>query len=370
MFMLESKSTPYHILMHSIDSNGNDVIVYPITKADLVWLDSGINIYEALNGKVDGTLFTESMETLEGNINAFSTEISSFRTEMQIMKDSIKASVSTDTFKHFEKFIDDKLSEIEEFRRTTESWIEVATNQIEAKVSVSEYNLRKTFVDGVLDSLRERVTETESSLNIYQNEIALLVKKEEYENYKKFIDNEFRIISESYSNQQSSINMLNDAILLKVDTEEYERRNTYIDGEMGRIEENISTANSSIEMLDRAISLKVSTETFNKVIQNIQGDIGQVSNDLSYKVEIYSTDGSIFKNGNIETELIARIFKGSRNITDEIPASRIVWTRKSKDAASDLIWNEKYKNGAKSIRITSDDVHLKAVFNCHLLRND
>ena len=95
-----------------------------------------------------------------------------------------------------------------------------------------------------------------------------------------------------------------------------------------------------------------------------------MSSDLVYKVEIYSTNGSSFKNGKINTTLIARVFKGSKNITDTIPASRLIWTRVSDDTSSDITWNEKYKNGAKQIDVTIDDVNKRATFNCSLLRND
>lgn len=87
----------------------------------------------------------------------------------------------------------------------------------------------------------------------------------------------------------------------------------------------------------------------------------------AYRVEIRSTNGSVFKNGVIDTWFYAVVYKGSEDITAQIDVNRFRWTRISDDAASDKIWNEKYFGGTKEIRITTEDVYRRATFECSIL---
>lgn len=86
-----------------------------------------------------------------------------------------------------------------------------------------------------------------------------------------------------------------------------------------------------------------------------------------HKVEIFSTGGLVFKNGQISTTLIARVYKGKGDITDQIDANYFRWTRISDDPAADEIWNAQHYGGAKQITITQDDVNVRATFNCTIL---
>lgn len=87
----------------------------------------------------------------------------------------------------------------------------------------------------------------------------------------------------------------------------------------------------------------------------------------SYRVEIRSTNGNMFKNGVIDTWLYAEVYKGDMNITSEIESSLFRWTRTSSDPASDIVWNERYFGGAKEINITVEDVYKKATFTCEIV---
>lgn len=86
-----------------------------------------------------------------------------------------------------------------------------------------------------------------------------------------------------------------------------------------------------------------------------------------HKVEIFSTGGLVFKNGQISTTLIARVYKGKEDITDQIDANYFRWTRIIDDPAADEIWNAQHYGGAKQITITQDDVNVRATFNCTIL---
>lgn len=89
--------------------------------------------------------------------------------------------------------------------------------------------------------------------------------------------------------------------------------------------------------------------------------------NLTYDVNILTSNGLVFKNGRISTVLTAVVKHGSTDITDTIDASRLIWTRISNDSAADDIWNQAHSVGAKSITVTKDDVKGTATFDCELL---
>lgn len=81
-----------------------------------------------------------------------------------------------------------------------------------------------------------------------------------------------------------------------------------------------------------------------------------------YRAEIYSTNGTIFRNGEIMTTLKARLYDFDQNITTELHPSQYKWSRVSKDEASDIIWDNQHSEGSYEINITASDVRLRAVF--------
>ena len=80
----------------------------------------------------------------------------------------------------------------------------------------------------------------------------------------------------------------------------------------------------------------------------------------SIKVEIDSTNGILFKNGTISTDLICRVYRGDVDITSSV--TNFDWYRTLPDGTRDTTWN---RVGAGSIiHITNADVVSKAVFKC------
>lgn len=86
-----------------------------------------------------------------------------------------------------------------------------------------------------------------------------------------------------------------------------------------------------------------------------------------YRVEILSTRGNIFKNGEIGTTLVANVYKGSEDITANVNSANFRWTRASTDTAGDTTWNNKYAGGRKEVAITNEDVYVRATFSCQIL---
>lgn len=88
--------------------------------------------------------------------------------------------------------------------------------------------------------------------------------------------------------------------------------------------------------------------------------------NVTYKVDIISTNGGVFKNGQISTTLIARVYKGKTDITDTIDESKFTWRRVSENSEEDAIWNANHV-GLKQITVTHEDVRQKATFFCDIL---
>lgn len=109
------------------------------------------------------------------------------------------------------------------------------------------------------------------------------------------------------------------------------------------------------------------------VLAAMQSDIDKTRQDLEeldispiYRVDIISSKGLLFKNGNVETVLRAQVWRGSIDITDTTDASAFTWKRISEDATADAAWNAVNGQGVKSIVIDGDDVNVKATFTCDL----
>lgn len=100
---------------------------------------------------------------------------------------------------------------------------------------------------------------------------------------------------------------------------------------------------------------------------SITSTIQEFSKQVTYKVEIISTNGSIFKNGNICTTLQAKVYKGASEVTNSINADKFRWKRTSSDTEGDIAWNTSHQTGTKELAITKEDVQLRATFTCEIL---
>lgn len=154
-----------------------------------------------------------------------------------------------------------------------------------------------------------------------------------------------------------------------VDIDEHGQKNYYVSGryidaynlQVRRKSDNVQTlkidefGNVSI----RATSLQ------------IVGDTGAfedaaTESDIAWKVEIVSSNGLIFKNNIIDTVLSAKVYKGKKEMTDELDASKFTWKRTSTNKERDARWNDLEGVGVKEITITREDVNQRATFSCEI----
>ena len=104
-----------------------------------------------------------------------------------------------------------------------------------------------------------------------------------------------------------------------------------------------------------------------ETVEETNSRIDEINEQKMYRLIISSSNGNIFKNGNIQTTLTATVFSWDENITDTLDPNQFIWTRVSDDAKADAEWNAAHYGGAKSIEITSNDVDVRATFFCDLI---
>ena len=97
------------------------------------------------------------------------------------------------------------------------------------------------------------------------------------------------------------------------------------------------------------------------------GRIDEIENQKMLRLVINSSNGNIFKNGQISTVLTATVFSWDNDVTSEYDENQFIWTRVSDDSDADDIWNINHYGGTKSITITNDDVKVRATFYCDLI---
>ncbi|MCF0236636.1 MAG: hypothetical protein HUK09_08125, partial [Bacteroidaceae bacterium] len=81
-------------------------------------------------------------------------------------------------------------------------------------------------------------------------------------------------------------------------------------------------------------------------------------------VRMTSSNGDTFRNSVIDTQITATQMYGHHDLTPYIPERGYTWTRISRQPELDTVWNERHRNHGRTIRVTAEDVYLRAVFEC------
>lgn len=81
-------------------------------------------------------------------------------------------------------------------------------------------------------------------------------------------------------------------------------------------------------------------------------------------VEVFSSNGNIFRNGEGGTVLTAHVRKGGKDVTGGIPPARFSWEKESSNADTDAVFNETHAGYGSTLEVTPADVYSRATFNC------
>lgn len=125
-------------------------------------------------------------------------------------------------------------------------------------------------------------------------------------------------------------------------------------------ENELVNQSKRIEANEKEVSLKVSEDVFEE-------RLGELGNNISYRVEVISTDGEIFNNGDIRTTLKAKVYKGKTDVTLLFSNEQFKWKRVSRDIEDDKAWNVVHENIGNEVNITHLDVDNRATFFVEIL---
>ncbi|MCO4623598.1 hypothetical protein Si046_01243 [Streptococcus infantarius subsp. infantarius] len=90
--------------------------------------------------------------------------------------------------------------------------------------------------------------------------------------------------------------------------------------------------------------------------------------NLSEQPEVFikTSNGNMFKNGNINTKLTATVWRGGKEIDKDGSMYTYIWTKTDDDGEPDVLWNQKHSYSQKTIEITQQDVFRRAQFSCEI----
>lgn len=99
-------------------------------------------------------------------------------------------------------------------------------------------------------------------------------------------------------------------------------------------------------------------------IEFVSDSLVAIADKVSYKVEMFSTNGLIFKNGVVSTTILARVFQGTEDITDMIPEERFIWSKTAADGTTIENWRV-----GKTIQVDRSSVDNRATFSCKIIED-
>lgn len=94
----------------------------------------------------------------------------------------------------------------------------------------------------------------------------------------------------------------------------------------------------------------------------VDKEIEKIDKELPITVHIDSSAGNIFTDSNINTTLTATVYKGSKDITDQV--TRFKWSKKDKNGLIDENWGRLTEG--RTVIISPADVMTKAIFICQV----
>lgn len=124
------------------------------------------------------------------------------------------------------------------------------------------------------------------------------------------------------------------------------------------IEDKMTQIDVSIK--DNSESIIEANESAREAIENIF----ELAEKTSYRVDLTSTKGLLFKKGTIQTDIFATVYRNNEDITDELPNSAFIWRKTKADGILDAVWESSKSGVGPRISVNSDEVLGGATFSC------
>lgn len=133
--------------------------------------------------------------------------------------------------------------------------------------------------------------------------------------------------------------------------------NEITDDDYDKFDNLVAEYTAYLSNLSKTIQLAtqtVMTVKSNDVLDKANENMNQIASQITYKLEIESTNGPFYRKGFIDTDLSAKIYKGKDEITEQFKDIQFRWSRKSKNSNSDEFWNMSAKK-TKNLHISNSD---------------
>lgn len=89
----------------------------------------------------------------------------------------------------------------------------------------------------------------------------------------------------------------------------------------------------------------------------------RIAGEDAVQVQIWSKNGLVFSNGQVDTELVAFVYRGAQDISDSIAPSAYSWERISSNPDTDRVWASLHQGVGRVLHLSSEDVVRRASFN-------
>ena len=129
-----------------------------------------------------------------------------------------------------------------------------------------------------------------------------------------------------------------------------------------RIQAGTITANKLASDVGQSLDLSSNT-SIRMTVENVVSK--EIEEQIGYRVEISTDAGEVLSDYVKKTTLRARVYRGSKEVTNDIAASRFHWKRTSADATADALWDSTHI-GVKQFQLTNADVFFSATYTCEI----
>lgn len=170
-------------------------------------------------------------------------------------------------------------------------------------------------------------------------------------------ENGFRIVSKSRKQVVMDIDPSTGDIRFSGKARFYSADNPEMSWSM---DEQVSRINTALS--DNSDEIRAA----NLAAQNALSNIEQLEKQVAYRVDLTSTNGLLFRNSNMETEIRATAWHGSTDITNTLPKTAFIWQKTDKTGAHDTEWEKAHEAIGPAIQIDYTMVTGQANIHCYL----
>lgn len=261
----------------------------------------------------------ENLSRMLGNVRTYKN---SERGKSDKNIENLETMSSTGTIKGIDKaYLSDYMSRI----NGEEKWYETQADRL--SIGKSEYLRRKEALDKIVNPMLT---------NDLLDDDSRVDKDEFVKKFREYYDARDRLLGDIIKASESELLNLQDSLskaiyLVNTKSEKsIEERNRIAEG--------------------------------NKEINKINERLKELRDNVPYRINLVSSRGDKFRDGNVETTLTCRVFKGDTEITENIKPHNFRWTKRNSDGTEDVAWNRSKESVGSVVNITHEDVTNKAIF--------